>query len=263
MPHQKSTILFLTDVFGLKLINSKLLANRYAAKTKCKVLMPDIIPGGGASPYYIDKIAVLTDQVGWMDLWGQLNRIWVGLQVVPPMLGFMYRAAPAKAYPRILEYARAVRKDLPENGKVGIAGFCWGGYGSTMLCLETREEGKEESLIDAQFCAHPSKVDFEKVVTDAILKFKVPYSMAIGDQDMALKEMVKDLQKALQQKIGEPYEWKAAVKRLDPEECAYQIRTYEGCKRGFAVRANPENKVEIAAAEEATKQAVEWFSKYL
>lgn len=38
------------------------------------------------------------------------------------------------------------------------------------------------------------------------------------------------------------------------------IRLY---KHGFAVRANPENKVEIVAAEQATKQAVEWFNTYL
>jgi dienelactone hydrolase len=38
----KSSILFLTDAFGLKLINSKLLADRYAAETNCKVIMPDV-----------------------------------------------------------------------------------------------------------------------------------------------------------------------------------------------------------------------------
>jgi dienelactone hydrolase len=152
----ESTILFLTDAFGLKLINSKLLADHYAAETGCKVLMPDILPGGGASPAYIGKIAVLTEPVGWTDLWGQLNRIWAGAQFVPLMVGFRYRATAPKVYPRMLEYARAVRKDLPAGGKIGV---CWGGYGSTMLCIETREDGEEESLIDAQFCAHPSKLD--------------------------------------------------------------------------------------------------------
>ena len=251
-PNPKSTILFLTDAFGLKLINSQILADRYAAETNCKVIMPDIIPGGGASPAYIDKIATLTESVGWTDLWGQLNRIWVAVQVVPPMVAFMYRAKPAAVYPRILEYARSVKKDLPEGGKLGVAGFCWGGYGSSMLCVECSVESGSERLIDAQFCAHPSKLDFEKVISEAVDKWKVPYSMAIGDKDMALKkETVLDLQKALKEKIGEP------------EKHGYQIVMYESCRHGFAVRANPENKVEIAAAEKATKQAVDWFNKYV
>jgi dienelactone hydrolase len=174
------------------------------------------------------------------------------VQVVPPIIAFIYRAKPAAVYPSILAYARNVKNDLPEGGKLGVAGFCWGGYGSTMLCVESAVDAESDRLIDAQFCAHPSKLDFQKVIPEAVMNFKVPYSMAIGDMDMALKkEVVEDLQKALKEKIGEP------------EENGYQIQMYKGCKHGFAVRANPENKVEIAAAEQATKQAVDWFNTHL
>ena len=122
-----------------------------------------------------------------------------------------------------------------------------------MLFVEPAVDGRSGRLIDAQFCAHPSKLDFQKVIPEAVMKWKVPYSMAIGDLHMALKkeEVVKDLQKALKQKIGEP------------EQHRYEIKEYEGCKHGFAVRANPENQVEIAAAKEATRQAVKWFNRYL
>ena len=54
-------------------------------------------------------------------------------------------------------------------------------------CVETREDGEEESLIDAQFCAHPSKLDFEAVVAEAVKKFKAQFLMTIGDKDIALK----------------------------------------------------------------------------
>lgn len=168
------------------------------------------------------------------------------------MVVFMYRTKPATVYPTILAYARNIKKDLPEGGKLGVAGFCWGGYGSTMLCLEPAVDGGAEKLIDAQFCAHPSKLDFQKLIPKAVLQQKVPYSMAIGDLDRALrKEAVEELRKTLEEKIGE----------LERER--YEIKTYEGCKHGFAVRADPENKVEIVAAEQAAKQAVDWFNKYL
>lgn len=135
---------------------------------------------------------------------------------MPPIVAFMYRAKPAAVYPSILAYARNVKKDLPEGGKLGVAGFCWGGYGSTMLCVESAVNGESDRLIDAQFCAHPSKLDFQKVIPEAVMNFKVPYSMVIGDVDMALKkEVVEDLQKALKEKISEP------------EENGYQIKMYK------------------------------------
>lgn len=48
----KSTIIFITDAFGLYLPNNKLLADHYAHATGCRVLVPDIIPGG-ACPLWV------------------------------------------------------------------------------------------------------------------------------------------------------------------------------------------------------------------
>jgi dienelactone hydrolase len=229
-----------------------MLANLYLQMRFSADSSSKIIPGGGASPAYIDKIATLSKPVGWTDIRGQLNRLWIGVQVIPPMVVFMYRTKPAAVYPTILAYARNVKKDLPEGGKLGVAGFCWGGYGSTMLCLEPTVDGGVEKLIDAQFCAHPSKLDFQRVIPEAVVQRKVPYSMAIGDLDRALKkEVVEELRKTLKEKIGEQ------------EKDQYEIKTYDGCKHGFALRADAENKVEIGAAEQAAKQAVDWFNKHL
>ena len=48
----KSQIFFITDAFGLKLINNKLLADKYAQQTGHKVLVPDIIPGGPCDVHF-------------------------------------------------------------------------------------------------------------------------------------------------------------------------------------------------------------------
>jgi len=90
------------------------------------------------------------------------------------------------------------------------------------------------------------------MVIDALTTFKTPYSMAIGDKDLVFKEKdVLSTQAEAREKVG------------TEEDNNYEIKIYKGCMHGFAVRAAPGNKVESDAAEEAAKQAIEWFKKYL
>jgi dienelactone hydrolase len=212
----KSAILFLTDAFGLDLINNKLLADKYAAQTGFKVVVPDIIPGGPAPIFIMNTMQEIMAPVAWLDIWGQLRRIYAVFTAVVTMVPFKYRADPGGAYPHVLAFARAMRADLPAGAKMGVAGFCWGGFGSTKLCTETTAEGGSEKLIDAQFCGHPSMLKVPDMVLDAVSKLKVPYSMAIGDKDMVLgKAQVLQTEAALKQKVGEP------------EANDYEIRIYQ------------------------------------
>jgi dienelactone hydrolase len=221
----KSAILFLTDAFGLGLVNNKLLADRYAAQTGFKVVVPDIIPGGPAPLWLMDSMDVLAAPVNWLDIWGQLRRIYSAFFVIPVLGSFIYRAAPGGAFPEVLKFARAMRADLPAGAKMGVSGFCWGGFGSTKLCTETAVEGGSERLIDAQFCAHPSFLKAPDMVVDAVSKLKVPYSMAIGDKDFAMaKAQVLETEAALKQKVGEP------------EANNYEIKMYPGCPHGVSHR---------------------------
>jgi dienelactone hydrolase len=211
----KSAILFLTDAFGLDLINNKLLADKYAAQSSFKVVVPDIIPGGPAPVFVLNTMQEIMAPVAWFDIWGQLRRISAVFTAIVTMAPFMYRAAPGGAYPHVLAFARAMRADLPAGAKMGVAGFCWGGFGSTKLCTETAVEGGTERLIDAQFCGHPSRLQVPDMVLDAVSRLKVPYSMAIGDKDMVLsKAQVLQIEAALKQKVGEP------------EANNYEIRIY-------------------------------------
>jgi dienelactone hydrolase len=105
--------------------------------------------------------------------------------------------------------------------------------------------------VNSQFCAHPSGIS-QKMVLDALTTFNVPYSMAVGDKDFVFKpDQVSATKAEAKEKVG------AA------EEHDYEIKTYEGCVHGFAVRALPGNEVETVAAEDAAKQAAAWFNKYL
>jgi dienelactone hydrolase len=255
-----SVIIYLTDAFGLNLINTKILADRFAAETGCKVLVPDVIPGGGGPVGLMGYTEILQTRVSLGDGFGQLRRISAAFAVayysVPFFLRILTWAAPQRAYPKnILPFAQAVRADLPPGAKLGVVGFCWGGYGSTRLCTEPAVKGGSERLVDVQFCGHPYNVKTPDKVVDAVRKFKVPFSMAIGDNDKFLsKEKVDKIEVVLKEKVGSG---------KGDDDYNYEIKVYKGCKHGFVVRANPSNEVETAAAEDARAQAVAWLNKYL
>jgi dienelactone hydrolase len=255
-----SVIIYLTDSFGLNLINAKLLADRFAAETGCKVLIPDIIPGGGAPVKLMTYTETRAAPVAWTDVGGQLRRIAAALAVVVYLVPLYLRigtwAAPHRAYPKtILPFARAVRAELPTGAKLGVVGFCWGDYGSVNLCMEPAVEGGSERLIDVQFCGHPYGLTLPRMIVDAVRERKVPFSMAIGDHDRFLgRENVEETEAALRQAVGNGE---------GAEGFNYEVRVYRGCRHGFVVRANPNNGVGSAAAEEARQQGVAWLRRYL
>jgi dienelactone hydrolase len=255
-----SVIIYLTDAFGLNLINTKLLADRFAAETGCKVLVPDVIPGGGGPVSLMGYTEILQTRVPLGGVFGQLRRISAAFAVayysVPFYLRILTWAAPQRAFSKnILPFARAVRADLPPGAKLGIVGFCWGGYGSTRICAEPAVKGGSERLVDVQFCGHPYNLKTPDIVVDAVRGFKVPFSMAIGDLDKFLsKGNVDKIEVALKEKVGSG---------KGDDDYNYEVKVYKACKHGFVVRANPSNEVETAAAEDARAQAVAWLNKYL
>lgn len=251
----KSTILFCCDAFGISLKNNRLLADQYAAAVGCRVLVPDQIPGGGIDTVVMDHMFTISDKIVWYDIWGQLKRVKAVLLMIRHFVPFMIRASPPKAYSNVLDYARKVKADLPPGAKLGVCGFCWGGYQSTMLCAAAAVEGGSERLIDAQFCAHPSALKAPDMIVDAVTKFKVPYSLAHASLDFNLtNKVVEETEAILRQKVGNG----------DGENgCYYDFRIYNDCHHGFGVRAKPGDKVEIQGAEDSKVQAIEWFKKFL
>jgi dienelactone hydrolase len=251
----KSTILFCCDAFGLSLVNNKLLADQYAAATGFRVLVPDQIPGGGVNLGVMNAMDTISDPVAWSDIFGQLRRVKAVFMAAYYFIPFMIRASPPKAYPAVLEYARKLKADLPPGAKLGVCGFCWGGYQSTVLSAAPAVEGGSERLIDAQFCAHPSALKAPDMIVDAITKFRVPYSLAHASLDFNLtNKLVEETEAILREKVG----------RGDGENGVnYELKIYEGCHHGFAARAKPGDEAELKGAEDAKVQAIEWFKKWL
>jgi dienelactone hydrolase len=231
-----STILLFTDAFGHLLPNNFLLADALSAKTNLTVLVPDIIPGGGMSPAVIPLMDTFSSPGA-----GALSKAWAFGRAMVHVIPFFMRASPQseKSTVPCVEYARAVKKQLPAGAKLGIAGYCWGGY----QALHIARQGAE-SLPDAIFVAHPAK--YEAAQAEEAVANGVKVCFAHAGEDMSLPMVkIEETKKALEGKEG------------------FEMRVYEGCAHGFAVRANPAKEREGEAAGEALGQAGGWFGKWL
>lgn len=242
-----STIVFLTDDFGLNLVNNKLLADQYASKTGLRVLVPNILPNGGLSLSTIGLSEKLAASVQWYDLVGHARRAWAALKITLILTTFSLKVR--RTFPSVLGYVRAVRASLPLGSKLGIAGFCLGGHWSSRLCAEHATEGGGPHLVGAHFTAHPSNIDpgeFAKLAG----RFRVPQSLALGDRDAGLPiEQAHELETNLRGV------YRDSLDRLE-------VRIYDGCGRGFALRADTQAEGN-EAADMALDQAVAWFRRWL
>ncbi|KAH7129251.1 dienelactone hydrolase [Dactylonectria macrodidyma] len=244
-----STIIFITDAFGFNLANSKLLADEYASRTGCRVLVPDIIPGGGVSVDSLELMERAAAPVGILDIAGQVTRVYNVVRMMSRFVPFAMRTR--NVFPSVLAYARTVKAEMPAGGKLGAAGFCWGGLQTTKLSAEAAIEGGDEPLLDAHFTAHPAGLKTPDDFVHSAKKFHVPVSVAVGDNDMILSiEAVQDLDKSLKAEF-------------DGDPSHFQVTLYPECGHGFAVRADPKKTVENMAAEQAATQAVDWFKRFL
>jgi dienelactone hydrolase len=155
----------------------------------------------------------------------------------------MMRNSPEKRFPGVLQFIDKLRASQEPDAKLGVVGFCWGGYGVTQLA-HGGLASNGRTLIDAAYTAHPSELK----VPEDIEEIKLPYSMIVGDVDFALSvEKAKQSAGILEKKAGVPSE----------------VVIVPGARHGFAVRYDPENKVEIEMADQAEDQMVRWFANHL
>lgn len=252
-----STIIYFTDAFGISLVNNKLLADSYALATGFRVLVPNIIPGGPMSVDFMNLTDKVVVPVGLFDIRGQMTRIYQIWQILLIGLPFLWRAYPSypSCFNACLAYTRKVKAELPSDAKLGLAGFCWGGYQSINLCAQPAVPGGSERLVDAQFTAHPSGLKVPNQIIDAVLKFQTPVALAQAQDDFAIStDSVLEAEAVLRGEVGEG-EGEGGYN--------YQITYYSGVPHGFAVRARPENARDSEASDQAKEQAIAWFKKWL
>ena len=164
----------------------------------------------------------------------------------PATLGpWLLKHREAVSRPIIDGFVNAVRI-IPGTNKIGAIGFCWGGR---YAILQAHGQSKDESGssiggVDAAYVCHPSLVaipgDFDPITK--------PISFALGTKDSLLDATsIGKIQDIMAKKTDVPHE----------------IRLYEDQVHGFALRGDWSNEKDKKAMDEAEKQGIEWFEKYL
>ncbi|CAO1617816.1 unnamed protein product [Sympodiomycopsis kandeliae] len=129
--NSKSAILFIHDVWGNSLNNSRILADKYAKGTGATVYIPDYFDGED-----FVKQGVLEGKK-------------------PDLPAFLGKFPPREpAWKKVAETVAEIKKAQP-GAKIGAVGFCWGA--SSVLYLGSKQAG--ENQVDAVAFAHPSLVE--------------------------------------------------------------------------------------------------------
>ncbi|KAI3975737.1 hypothetical protein MKX01_023163 [Papaver californicum] len=135
------------------------------------------------------------------------------------------------------EETKPVIEALKSKGisAVGAAGMCWG-------AKVVGELGKSDDL-KAIVMAHPSFVTI-----DDIKEIKVPISILGAEIDkMSPPELLKQFEEVLSTKT----------------EVDSFVKIFPGVSHGWTVRYNNEDEAAVKPAEEAHKDMLQWFTKYV
>ncbi|KAF5020657.1 hypothetical protein F66182_7313 [Fusarium sp. NRRL 66182] len=138
---------------------------------------------------------------------------------------------PPNIDPVIVETIKA----LKEQGatKIGALGYCFG----AKYAVRNYKEG-----IQVGYVAHPSFVE-----EDELAAITGPLSIAAAQTDDIFPAKLRHRSEEILIETGKPF----------------QINLYSGVDHGFAVRGDPNDKVQRFAKEQAFLQAVQWFDEYL
>ncbi|KAI9671519.1 MAG: hypothetical protein M1817_003571 [Caeruleum heppii] len=243
-PENKSkakTIIFITDIFGYKFNNVRLLADQYA-KAGFYTYIPDVVQGDALPEAFLDDVEPklsVREQLTMVEKAKKTAN--VGATFGP----WLIKHREGVTAPIIDGFVDAVRKD-PQTGKIGAIGFCWGGRYAILQAHKRSEFSGDHAVggVDAVYACHPSLVaipsDFDPVVR--------PLSLAVGDKDSLLDaasvEKIKDV---LDKKTDVPHE----------------VEVYKDQVHGFALRGDWSSEKDKEAMDAAEKQGIAWFNKHL
>ncbi|KAJ3977807.1 dienelactone hydrolase endo-1-3,1,4-beta-D-glucanase [Lentinula raphanica] len=225
--NKSRAIILLTDIFGLPLVNCKIMADNISKRLECDCWVPDLFDG--KPPITVDKLKV-PERVGEKVHWFSL--IFNALPSLPAML----RNRPTVAYPKAEKFVKDLKAEKNYE-KLGAVGYCFGGTLAVSMA--------STDLLNSVVICHPGSI-----TPEAVEAMKVPSAWACAEGDMGFKP-------AMRRKAEE-----ILASRKDKENFVeYEFKDYKGTVHGFAARPNlayPEVK---AGYEGAFEQTIEWFKK--
>lgn len=234
-------VLTTSPVFGWELPNTRLLADQYAAQG-FTAYIPDVHEGDSLD---IDFLQTCEPQPHIRDNQSAIESAARQAKTGATLGPWLLKHRESVSRPLVENFIDKVRY-IPGTNKVGVIGFCWGGR-YAILAGKKPFSGTEGKGVDAIYSCHPSLLsipsDFEDVT--------VPISLALGEKDSLVGEKEAEQIKELMEK----YKTENGL--------TSEVQIYEGQPHGFALRGDWANEKDKKAMDEAEKQGIEWFKKYL
>jgi len=225
-------VIFIPDIFGVDLVNTKLLADEWAANG-WKVLLPDVLEGDAVPDSHLKAIAPNMRDKAQATL---ASKAVATAETAAALGPWIVKHREAVARPICEKFFDAVRAD-PATDKIIAVGFCWGARYAFLMA-------QEPSKVDVVIANHPS------FVTDADLEnVKTPSALLKGDHDdMCTDDALKGYESVLQKNMS-------ADKVL--------LKIYPNAVHGFTVRGDDLVESEKKQKEDAAKVGMEFAKKFV
>ncbi|KGB78186.2 cytoplasmic protein [Cryptococcus deuterogattii R265] len=229
------TVILISDIFGIDLVNSKLVADEWAGQGY-KVLLPDFFEGDSIPDSLLQSIV---PNVRYQAEASALTKAADTAKSAAALGPWLVKHREAVIRPLVEKFVHAVRSD-PSTGKIAVVGYCLGAR-YALLLAQPQSGGKPS--VDVVVANHPSFL-----VLDDVKNIKsTPCIILKGDKDDLMSEDELDkVQEVMKQNLGE----KLMVKR------------FPGAVHGFTIRGDMEDGQEKSQKEQANKDSFEFVARY-
>ena len=244
----RGIIVIYSDIFGLGLLNNKLIADAYAKSGEWLVYLPDFFEGDPVGLKFAD-VAIPVDATKQ----STLSKYTGLLASAPSFVMWLMRHKEGPTNKVCMDFLQALRRATPKSQKIGMTGFCWGGRYAIRAALESNmialDGGEKVPLVDAVVALHPSNLAFPNDVEEVV----VPVSIGWGLEDQGVNIAQK----------GKVETIHANAKKAGRKLPELEHKVYKPGRHGFAVRGNPDDPLEKACLEQSERQALDWFDRWL
>lgn len=234
-PTTKSSValIIVTDVFGWKLPNARLLADSVASKLGVTAIVPDIFRGGACNPECMQHMFKLTDPKMGASFWQKCGSFSSLLYNFVP---FLFKQSHAAGAAVIKQVIAALQAEDPTITQIVLAGYCWGGHIAIKLSQDESIKG-----LTAIYAAHAGGL---KIPQDYQL-IRRPACIVIAELDFEVKAAAQDQIKATMEAMS--------------DRVASQVHIVAGVQHGFAMRGSKTDPLVREKRLEAEQFLADWI----